>query len=273
MKMRQALLGLLVTATALSLCSCGEHEQEMEEKVSQLQRELDEANRQLAVANQALTNRTPAETPRASATPSASLPSRETLEASYNTSAAEFRKKLETNLRDYHVDSCTLHTVQIPAEVAPFTSQISFAFSSTDGRSFSTDIPVKADVSGKWIFPSVEEVSQRVTNADRMASATAPPTTNPRAASPGSGKGNQPASYMQVDGTVVIQWPDSNPAPAPNRASSPPAPPVPPSAPSATIAAVRVPTPPPRPQPSAPPNAPAVMPVDRDVHIQFPSPP
>jgi hypothetical protein len=270
-----------MAASAFAACllaSCSERAQEMEEKITQMQRELDEAHKQLAAANQALASRTPAETPRPAATPAAStsggLPSREALEASYNASVAEFRKKLDANLGEFRVESCTVHSVQMPSELYPFTSQLSFAFASANGKTFTTDIPVKADVNGKWVFPSVDEVVQRVTSAERMASAGVPPISNAPSGSARSGKGDQPPAYMAVDGTVVVQWPDASPAAA-SRAPSAAAPAA--ATPRATIAAATpaatLPPPAPRPQASAAPSAAAVMPVDRDVHIQFPTPP
>ncbi len=159
--------------SVLGIAGCSEHAQEMEEKVTLMQRQLDDAQKQLQAANQALANRAPAETS-SSPTGTSGLPSREAIEASYAASVSDFRKQLDTGLKEFRVASCTVHSVQMPTELFPFTSQLSFAFTSSNGTTFTTDIPVKADVNGKWVFPSVDEVIQRVGSAERMAAAGAP---------------------------------------------------------------------------------------------------
>jgi hypothetical protein len=251
---------------AFVVASCSDRAQEMEEKVTQMQRQLDETQKQLQAANQALASRAPVQAEQASSASAASsgLPSREAVEQSYTTSVNAFRKELDANLKNFRVESCTTHSVQMPAEFYPFTSQLSLAFVSTEGKNFTTDIPVKADVTGKWIFPTVAEVTQRIASVEHATSGT---TASAATTQKTSGTG-EPAPYMKVNGTFVIQWPDAKPngsataarttAPAENQ----------PQAVSST------PVPPPVPQPSAQ-NAGAapVMPVDRDVKIQFPSPP
>jgi hypothetical protein len=258
---------------AFIVASCSDRGQEMEEKVSQMQRQLDETQKKLDAANQALASRAPAaattQTSTAASSTTGGLPSRDAVEQTYSASVSAFRKDLDSNLKDFRVESCTTHSVQMPAEFFPFTSQLSLALVSSDGKNFTTDIPVKADVTGKWIFPTVAEVTQRIEKVNRAASAPTSSRTTVQN-QPGSG---QPAPYMKVDGTFVIQWPDSNantqrvagrtsaPAPAENM-----------PAPAASA------PPPPRPQPTpaqpaSQPGASPVMPVDRDVQIQFPSPP
>ena len=195
------------------LASCSDRGQEMEEKVTQMQRQLDEAQKQLQAANQALAARTPAQTTTQTATTSSSggLPSREVVEESYATSVNAFRKDLETNLKNFRLDSCTTHSVQMPTEFFPFTSELSLALVSSDGKNFTTDIPVKADMTGKWIFPTVAEVAQRIENAQHVASGS---NSSRAAAKKEATASGQPPPYMKVDGTFVIQWPDSH-APTP----------------------------------------------------------
>jgi hypothetical protein len=258
MKAREC--GWLFCAVLL-LASCSDRGQEMEEKVTQMQRQLDQTQKQLQAANQALAAREPAAGAQTSSASSGGLPSRETVEQSYSTSVTTFRKELESNLKDFRVESCTTHSVQMPSEFFPFTSQLSLALVSTDGKNFSTDIPVKADVTGRWVFPTVAEVTQRIQTAQRAASNAG----SSRATAQKQSSSGQPAPYMKVDGTFVIQWPDSS-ARAPAVAARTPAPAETQPAPTAS-------PPPPAPQPSAPAGAQPVMPVDRDVHIQFPSPP
>jgi hypothetical protein len=256
--------GVCLFCAAVLLTSCGERAQELEEKVTQMQRQLDQTEKQLQAANQALARRAADQspTPGSSAAPTG-LPSREAVERSYAVSVAAFRKELETTLKDFTIQSVTTHSVQMPSEFFPFTSQLSLALLSKDGRNFTTDIPVKADAAGNWVFPAVSEVSQRIENANRMAATAGAHWTTgqtPPAA-------DQPAPYMKVNGTFVIQWPGSSPSAPPASARAP-----------ATAEATAVPTntapPAPRPQSPAPRQPPtSVMPSDRDVHVQFPSPP
>lgn len=254
-----------VFCAAFVMTSCSDRAQEMEEKVTQMQRQLDETQKQLQAANQALASRAPAQTEQVSTATatSAGLPSREVVEQSYSASVSAFRKELDANLKNFRVESCTTHSVQMPTEFYPFTSQLSLAFVSTDGKNFTTDIPVKADVTGKWIFPTVAEVTQRIGSVEHVASGTAS-STGTTQKSPSAG---EPAPYMKVNGTFVVQWPDAKPNGSATAARTP--------TPTENTPAVTTSTPPPpRPQPSAQnASAPPVMPVDRDVQIQFPSPP
>jgi hypothetical protein len=260
-----------VFCAAFVVTSCSDRGQEMEEKVTQMQRQLDDAQKQLQAANQALASRAPAgattETVTAASSTTGGLPSRDAVEQSYSASVSAFRKDLDANLKDFRVESCTTHSVQMPTEFFPFTSQLSLALVSADGKNFTTDIPVKADVAGKWVFPTVAEVTQRIEKANRAASTA----TSSRSTAQNQPASAQPAPYMKVDGTFVIQWPDSN-TNASRAATRTPAP-----VESTPVAAASAP-PPPRPQPTSaqPPSRPGanpVMPVDRDVQIQFPSPP
>ena len=261
-----------VLCAAFIVTSCSDRGQEMEEKVAQMQRQLDETQKQLQAANQALASRAPATTTTATSAASPStggLPSRDAVEQSYATTVTAFRKDLDANLKDFRVESCTTHSVQMPTEFFPFTSQLSLALVSNDGKNFTTDIPVKADVTGKWIFPTVAEVSQRIEKVNRAASAESSSRSTAQR-QPATG---QPAPYMKVDGTFVIQWPDSN-ANAPRAATRTPAPVE--SAPTPVAQAPAPPPPRPQPTPAQAPSQPGanpVMPVDRDVQIQFPSPP
>jgi hypothetical protein len=262
MRARQCAWLLCVT---FLLAACSDRGQEMEEKITQMQRQLDQTQKQLQAANQALASRPQTDATQTSVASSGGLPSREAVEQSYSTSVNAFRKELETNLKNFRLESCTTHSVQMPTEFYPFTSQLSLALVSTDGKNFTTDIPVKADVTGKWIFPSVAEVTQRIANAQRVAT-TDTSSRGTAQKQQQQSTSTQPAPYMKVDGTFVIQWPDSG-AHTPAVAARTPAPVENTPAPVASA------SPPPRPQPSAQSGAQPVMPVDRDVHIQFPSPP
>jgi hypothetical protein len=245
----------------------------MEEKVTQLQRQLDQTQKQLQAANQALASQKPVETTTSSES-SSGLPSRESLEQSYSARVSAFRKELDASLKDFRIQSFTVHSVQMPAEFYPFTSQLSLAFVSADGKNFTTDIPVKADATGKWVFPTVTEVMQRIESAQRVASGTAPAPATSTAQRQTNTSAEQPAPIMKVDGTFVIQWPNASaPGPAtraPASSQGTPVPATPAPVVAATAAPVTAASPPPRGQPSA--TAVPVMPVDRDVQIQFPPP-
>jgi hypothetical protein len=261
------LRGPCVFCAAVLLASCGERAQELEEKVTQMQRQLDQTEKQLQAANQALANRAAAQSPSPNSSVAlGGLPSREAVEQSYAASVAAFRKELDSTLKDFSIQSVTTHSVQMPSEFFPFTSQLSLDLLSKDGKSFTTDIPVKANAAGKWVFPSVSEVTQRIENAGRMAS-----TGETHSASAGQNQTSaleQSRPYMKVNGTFVIQWPDSAPAPAPASTRAPA------TTVQATVApAASLPPAPAAPSPPARQVPNAVMPSDRDVHVQFPSPP
>ena len=235
-----------------------------------MQRQLDQTQKQLQAANQALASHAPAAATQTSSasTTTDGLPSRDAVEQSYSASVTAFRKDLDANLKDFRVESCTTHSVQMPAEFYPYTSQLSLALVSADGKNFTTDIPVKADITGKWVFPTVAEVAQRIEKVNHAASAAATSSRSTAQRQPAAG---QPAPYMKVDGTFVIQWPDSK-TNAPRPAAETPAP----AESTPTTAASAPPPPRPQPTPAQPPSQPGanpVMPVDRDVQIQFPSPP
>ena len=258
------LRGPCVFCAAVLLASCSERAQELEEKVTHMQRQLDQTEKQLRAANQALANRAAAEgATQTSSVATGGLPARDAVEQSYAASVAAFRKELDSKLKDFRVQSCTTHSVQMPSEFFPFTSQLSLALLSKDGKNFTTDIPVKADVTGKWVFPTVSEATQRIEHAGRMAAAAGTRSStgqNQTAA-------DQPPPYMKVDGTFVIQWPDSNPGAPPVAARAP-------ATAEATAAPTTTEPSAPRPQSPPPQQVPnSVMPTDRDVHVQFPSPP
>jgi hypothetical protein len=241
----------------------------MEEKVTQMQRQLDQTQKELQAAKDALAARESTlpttTTTQTAAASSGGVPSRETVEQSYSTSVIAFRKELEANLKDFRVESCTTHSVQMPSEFFPFTSQLSLALVSDDGKNFTTDIPVKADVNGKWIFPTVAEVTQRIASVRHAASTSASSRSSAQKQPAGF---ETPAPYMKVDGTFVVQWPEAKGATTSAQTPLPVA-----NTPSVAAATVPPSSPPPHPQPSAQPGAQPVMPVNRDVQVQFPSPP
>ena len=274
--LRQAALLVGCSAT-FSLGGCSDRSQQAEEQVTQLQKrveqlqgQLDAANRDLGSAHDALAQTKSGNTeqkPSENAAASASLPSKAALEDAYMASAKEVRKGIESKLTSFSIASYTLHSVQMPESFYPFNSSISLALRSNDGRSFQLDFPVKADFSGKWVFPDTNEIVARIEAAKNVQ----PPSENPANNNAPSKQGTQMRSpLMPVDGTVVIAWPDSV-KPAASFSNVPSAsthplstdPVMPPPKPGNQSSTPQ----PPPPAPSG--NKPAVMPVDRDVLIKF----
>ena len=149
----------------------------MEEKVTQLQKELDRtqtdlqtARQAVNVANEELTRlkaNAPSVKPETRAAPSVAptLPARKELEDAYMASAKELKKALQGPLKNFTIDSFTLHNVQLPDSQFPFASSISLSMKSSDGKSYELDFPVKADAKGKWVFPDPAEIALRVAEA------------------------------------------------------------------------------------------------------------
>ena len=142
---------------AFILASCSDRGQEMEEKVTQMQRQLDETQKQLQAANQALASRAPAaattQTATAASSTTGGLPSRDAVEQSYSASVSAFRKDLDANLKDFRVESCTTHSVQMPTEFFPFTSQLSLALVSSDGKILLPTFQSKPTSRANGFFP------------------------------------------------------------------------------------------------------------------------
>jgi hypothetical protein len=210
----------------LFLTACGEEPQALEERITQLQKELDRTQGELKSATQALqaskeeaarlkTNAPSAKRDEATApatTPT--LASRQVLEASYMAEAKTLKKQLQSQLKDFTLGSFTLHNVQLPDSQYPITSWISLAFDAGDGKQFRLDYPVKADAKGGWVFPDPAEIVKRAAEAKKIAATTTPPPSTESRTAPAEQQPNVP-KIMPSSGTVVIQWPSTSPAPAP----------------------------------------------------------
>ena len=268
----------------LILAACSEQPQDLDERVTQLQKELDRTQVELKSANQALEaskeevarlkNSTanakpqtaPATVPTQSVAAERKVPSRESLEAAYIAEAKTLKKQLQDRLKEYTLGSFTLHNVQLPDNQYPITSWISLAFQGSDSQQYRLDFPVKADLNGKWVFPDPDEIGRRVSEAKKVASTSdSSRSRSPAAAPKESPSSNAPTTVpanntVPANSTVVIQWPNSSPAPqAPTR-------PEPQSNP------VTAPTAPPQnpvPKTSPPQNPKQSIPADRDVLIKF----
>ena len=161
------LLGAGAIGCCLSLfAACGSQPEELEERVTQLQKELDRTQGELKSATQALQTSkeelaklkgNAAGTKRENTIPApvnSTIPSRETLEASYMAEAKALKKQLQSQLKDFTLGSFTLHNVQLPDNQFPITSWISLAFQTSDGKQCRLDFAVKADSKGGWVFLS-----------------------------------------------------------------------------------------------------------------------
>jgi hypothetical protein len=305
-----------------ALIGCSDRSQDMEEQVTQLRKELERTQKELQTTKQALDTAkeqlaqakinpsaasvkpvpvATAAPARAEKSATASLPPREMLEDSYLAAAKSLRKELDAKLKNFSVETCTLHNVQIPEQVYPVTSAISLALKSKSGQPYQLEFPVKADATGKWIFPSVSEIVERVESA-KTTTASAPaaaPQAAPAQAAPAApaqpssrgqpaaqntlGQNNQNTLGQNVTGggmppntlqqgnatipgansTVVIQWPTAGGAQSTSApaAQSAPAANAPQQAQTGAAPA----------QPAARPQQTPVsaMPSDRDVLIKF----
>ena len=271
--LRQAAL-LVGCSTTFSLGGCSDRSQQAEEQVTQLQKQveqlqgqLDAANRDLGGARDALAQTKSGNTEQKSsenAAASALLPSKAALEDAYVASAKEVRKVIESKLTSFSIASYTLHSVRMPETFYPYNSSISLALRCNDGRSFQLDFPVRADFSGKWVFPDTNEIVARIEAAKNVPLPSEKPVNN------GIPAGPEAKPLMQADETRVIAWPDSA-KPAASFSNVPSA-----STPPPSTNPVTPPTKPPnqpsnpQPQPPAPAaSKPPVMPVNRDVLIKF----
>jgi hypothetical protein len=255
------------------LTACSEQSPDLDERITQLQKKLDRTQTELKSANQALeaskeelarAKSAPANIQTEKAAPTASpaqrpVPSRAELEASYIAEAKVLKKQLQERLKEFTLGSFTLHNVILPDSQFPISSWISLAFQTGDGKPYRLDFPVKADLSGKWVFPEPEEIGRRVTDAKKVSSSSdnsqkPAPQTGPKETTMSTSTSTVPA-----DSTVVIQWPNSSPAPQALQA------PKPPQEPNKTNTQTLA----PKPQTSPPQGPKQSIPADRDVLIRF----
>ena len=284
---------LLITSVlgvSCGLTSCNERSQDLDERVTQLQKQLDQTQTELQAANQSLKTAKddvarltkerarpepapPSRPPPAA--PVSTLPSKDALEKTYTAKAKVLKQDLQGKLKQYKLDTCTLYQIDVTPPEYPVTSKISLALRTNTGGAFHLDVPVKADRSGNWIFPDSAEILQRIEEIGRTAAtarsapvpASAPATVN--SGVPVAPQTGRSGTGQRADKTVVIQWPGSTPAPAQQQP-----PPQPQQQPAA--AAPAAPT-----RSSAPVSAPVTvshpggggapgLPADRTVTIQWP---
>jgi outer membrane murein-binding lipoprotein Lpp len=253
---RSALFGVF-SATFL-IGGCSDRSQQLEDRVADLKKKIEQLQAQLDAAKQGNEQ----EKPSAESTSSGALPTKEALESTYEASSKELKNKIAAKLTGFSVENYTTHSVQMSENVYPFTSKISFSIRSNDGKAYQMDLPVKADYTGKWVFPNTDEIVARINSAKNMTPITEKEAASNTASSSQEATQNRPP-IMNVDGTIVIQWGDAQKP----KASTPR---------TSDSTSAQTSTQPP--QPSAPPTSttpapsaikPPVMPVDRDVHIKF----
>jgi Skp family chaperone for outer membrane proteins len=220
---------ILASGILVVLAACSDHSQELDERVTQLQKELDRTQTELQATKQSLdatnekltqlkTNSGEAATvsKRVPVTPTM-LPSRETLEASYTAAAKTLKKQIQVELKDFTLDTCTLHKVQIPSKEYPVESTISLSLRSQNDRAIQLDVPAKANPAGRWVFPEVGEIVRQIEEVGRSTATAKPPVENVVSASRSASQQQRPAIGsvgLPADRTVVIRWPASGGSPA-----------------------------------------------------------
>lgn len=243
----------------LLLAACGEEPQALEERITQLHKELDRTQGELQSATQAL-QASKEELARLKANPtttSSTVAPRETLEASYMAEARALKKQLQSQLKDFTLGSFTLHNVQLPDNQFPITSWISLSFQGGDGKQFRLDFAVKADSKGGWVFPEPAEVVRRAAEAKRIAATSDTPESRGPKAGPNEPQPNVPTTLPST-ATSVIQWPNSTSPQTSRNAEK-----------SADPARQNPVTAPPGPQPPPAQGPKQAIPADRDVLIRF----
>jgi hypothetical protein len=255
----------------LFLAACGDEPQALEERITQLHKDLDRTQSELQSATQALQaskeelarlKANPSSVKRDDSNPtttSSTIVPRETLEASYLAEAKALKKQLQSQLKDFTLGSFTLHNVQLPDNQFPITSWISLAFQAGDGKQFRVDFAVKADSKGGWVFPEPTEVVRRAAEAKRIAATSDTPESRGPKTGPNEPKPNV-STTMPSSATSVIQWPTSPQTSQNTEKSADPARQNPVTAPPG-------PPPPPAPPPAQAPKQ--TIPADRDVLIRF----
>jgi uncharacterized small protein (DUF1192 family) len=197
----------------LSLNGCSERSEELDERITVLQKELDNTETQLQAANQSLkaareelarlkgTSLRPSESMPAPTSAAVNLPSREALEKSYTEEAKALKQRLQDKLQNYSVGTCTLRNINVASPEYPVTSSVSISLRPNGGNPFQLDLPAKADRTGKWSFPELTEVIGRIEDIARSSAQVS--SNRPSESSVKS------ASGLPADRTAVVRWPDS----------------------------------------------------------------
>jgi hypothetical protein len=204
---------------------CSDRSQELDERVTVLQKELDNTETQLQAANQSLKaarvelrhlKGTSARLGDAGSEPTAapaSLPSREVLEQSYTEEAKALKQRLQEKLQNYSVGTCTLRNIAVASPDYPVSSTVSISLRPNGGHSFQLEVPAKADRTGKWSFPEIPELIARVEDIGRNSS-QANPNRQPQTSATST-------SGLPANRTAVVRWPDSSSTSGESNSSNP----------------------------------------------------
>lgn len=226
-----------ITASLLWLTGCSERSQELDERVTQLEKELDKTETELQAANQSLktareelahlkgnsgtSRETPSEVP--SATSSAS---REALEKSYTEKGKLLKQQLQEKLQTFTIGPCILHNINVASPEYPVTSTISLSIRSNTGNSFQLDLPARADRAGRWSFPDLTEIVQRIEEIGKSSvgsSSGSGETSSRSRVTSTQQQETRGATGMPTDRTAVIRWPESGRTSVqPNVSNAPP---------------------------------------------------
>lgn len=261
MKLRNCQIAKCTLSLATAVLSgCSDANVDLQRQITVLRDELERVKKEKSSPAAAPTGKDPERSP------SAAVTDAQTLSANYEASARALRAELEKSLSDVRLESFTLY--QPKFEPHPYKSEFAMEFRSA-GIKFTIDhIPVKASVSGEWIFPSAESVMAQVerlkntTAAERQAAPSSPTSQMPLRS--GQSAQTTVAAPAAANKTVVVGW-DSKPANAQPQGTSVNSEPNGMSRPAPTSSASGQ-----QGQPASDSSHPSsMMPVQREVQIKF----
>ena len=222
---------------AVGLAGCSE-DPGLQERVNRLQAEMQEKDRQLQ-ETQAAVERTKAELKSARAaankpTPAADKPAapsflpKEQVNDGYTAASKELQRRVAGELKSYAVEGCIEYPVTMPTDERPYRSKVVLLVRSDAGRSYRLEFPVSADGSGKWVFPTANDVAgaladsrtQDANNNSANTTAAIPTRSTPANNNGGSrppGQNPPPVPGQTSNETRVIDWGDGRSTNRPNR--------------------------------------------------------
>jgi hypothetical protein len=228
---------MAIITPLLWLTACSERSQELDERVTQLEKELDKTETELQAANQSLKTareelahlkgnpgsfrETPSEIP-----PVTTSASHEALEKSYAEKGKLLKQQLQEKLQTFTIGTCTLHNINVASTEYPVTSTISLSIRSNAGNSFQLDLPARADRAGRWSFPGLTDIVQRIEEIGKSSvgsSSGSGETSSGSRVTSTQQQETRGATGMPADRSAVIRWPESGRASVqPNVSNAPP---------------------------------------------------
>src|SRR5207245_4334794 len=135
--------------------------------------------------------------------------------------------KHQKNLHTFTIGTCTLHNINVASPEYPVTSTISLSIRSNTGNPFQLDLPARADRAGRWSFPDLTEIVQRIEEIGKSSagssSGSGETSSGSRVTPSTQQRETRGATGMPADRTAVIRWPESGRTPVqPNVANAPP---------------------------------------------------